>query len=284
MPEGSHRFQIGSLSCAVLTDGYFSYPASWFFPNADPAGLFHALAQKRLPTENILSPYTCLLIQTGGHVMLVDAGAGDSSATTGAIVARLEMEGVRPKDVDTVLLTHAHPDHIGGAVDPLGRPVFPNARYVLSEAELDFWSASRVNINALRVPDFVKSVMAATARRCLDALRHQLEPLASEREIIPGVRALPSPGHTPGHLSVLLASGNERLLHLGDAALHPLHLEHPDWENGFDLAPQSAASSLQSLLERAVDENMRLMAFHFPFPSVGRVERRDSGWTWSPCG
>ena len=145
MPEGSHRFQVGSVYCTVLADGYFSYPSPWFFPNADRVRLARALAERRLPLENVLCPYTCLLIETGRSVVLVDAGAGESSSTTGAIVARLEMEGIRPRHVDTVILTHAHADHIGGAVDARGRPVFPNARCILAERELEFWdeSASR---------------------------------------------------------------------------------------------------------------------------------------------
>jgi len=128
MPEGSHRFQVGTVNCTVLSDGYYSYPARWFFCNADPDALTHALEDRHLPSDEVLSPYTCLLIETGRHVVLVDTGAGDVSSTSGAIQARLDMAGVRPKDVDTVITTHAHPDHIGGAIDLCGRPAFPNAR------------------------------------------------------------------------------------------------------------------------------------------------------------
>ena len=144
MPEGSHRFQVGSISCTVLSDGYYSYPASWFFPNAAPEDLSRALESHHLPTDAVLSPYTCLLIETGRHVVLVDTGAGEYSRSSGAIQARLEVAGIRPKDVDTVILTHAHPDHIGGAIDLFGRPAFPNARYVLSELEWEFWTAARI--------------------------------------------------------------------------------------------------------------------------------------------
>ena len=117
MPEGSHRFRVGSIGCTVLSDGYYSYPTSWFFHNADPADLRRALASNHLPPDDVLSHYTCLLIETGRHVVLVDTGAGVYSRTSGAIQARLEMAGIRPQDVDTVILTHAHPYHIGGAID-----------------------------------------------------------------------------------------------------------------------------------------------------------------------
>ena len=283
MPEGSYAFHIGSVFCTVLTDGYCAYPTPWFFPNADPEQLAAALDRRRLPHDNILSPYTCLLIESGREVVLVDTGGGAALPTTGAIVARLEMAGLRPRDIDTVILTHAHPDHIGGAVDAGGRPVFVNARHVISEGEVEFWMAAHPNLTALRVPEEAQSAMARTARNSLSKLKFQIEAVDKETEVIPGVRVIPAPGHTPGHLALLIASGGEGLLNLGDAAVHPLHLEYPELENGFDLCPVTAAATRQDLLERAVSEGMRVMAFHFPFPSVGRVSpRATGGFDWTP--
>ena len=283
MPAGSYRFQLGSLACTVFSDGYFSYPTPWCFPNADPAQLAQVLDGRGATIGNIISPYTCLLVQTGRHVVLVDTGGGGSSRLSGAIVARLSAEGIRPRDVDTVVLSHAHPDHIGGAVDAFGRPAFRNARYVLGEAEWEFWTAARTDLRGLRVPDDFKKQIESTARRCLGALRFQVEPIDSETEIAPGVRAIPAAGHTPGHLAVLLSSGGQHLLNISDAAVHPLHLERPDWENGLDFARQESLATRRELLGRAFAERMHVMAFHFPFPSVGRIEARpEGGWNWTP--
>ncbi|HLK62095.1 MAG TPA: MBL fold metallo-hydrolase [Bryobacteraceae bacterium] len=271
------------MRCTVLSDGYFSYPTPWFFPNSDPETLFRALEARHQPIGSVLSPYNCLLIETGRDVVLVDTGAGCGSPASGAVVGRLRMAGIRPKDVETVILTHAHADHIGGAVNSAGRPAFPNARYVLAESEWDLWMADRVNLEGLRVPGEVRETLQSTARRCLRALRFQAEPIDRETEIVPGVRAIPAPGHTPGHLVVLLSSEGEHLLNLGDAAVHPLHLEEPAWENGFDLCAGTAVSTRRELLSRAVSEGMHMMAFHFPFPGVGRVSARpQGGWSWSP--
>jgi glyoxylase-like metal-dependent hydrolase (beta-lactamase superfamily II) len=283
MPAGSYRFQVGSIWCTVLSDGYFSYPTPWFFSNADPDEVSSALERRSLPVERVVSPYTCLLIQTGRHVVLIDAGAGASSVTTGAIVARLEMEGIRPEAIDTVVLSHGHPDHIGGTIDGQERPVFRNARHVLSECEWDFWTAPRTDLGALRLPDTLRQEIAAVAHRSLGALKFQAEPIDKETEVAPGVRTVPAPGHTPGHLAVLISSNGQSLLNIGDAALHPLHLERPEWESGFDLSGAAARATRRELLERAVSEKMHIMAFHFPFPSVGRVAPlTDSGWEWKP--
>jgi glyoxylase-like metal-dependent hydrolase (beta-lactamase superfamily II) len=168
-------------------------------------------------------------------------------------------------------------------VNARGHAAFPNARYVISEAERDFWTGGSNDLRSLQVPDDVKACIRGAARRCLTALRHQIETISGEKEILPGVTAIPAPGHTPGHLAVLLSSGGRRLLNIGDAAVHPIHLEEPDWENGFDLEAGPAVATRRILLERAAAGSMGLMAFHFPFPSVGTLSAGASGgWTWSP--
>jgi len=283
MPAGSHRFQVGSISCTVLTDGYACYPTGWFFPDADRTRLNQSLEKRGFPLDRVLSPYSCLLIETGRRVILVDTGAGASATTSGAIAARLEMAGIRPKDVETVVLTHAHPDHIGGAVDARGYPAFPNACYMMMDLEHEFWMRPRSDLSSMRIPSEEWQRMQATARRALAALHFQLEPIEAETEIAPGVIAIPAPGHTPGHVAILVASGGQKLLNLGDAAVHPLHLEEPQWQNGFDLEAERALATRRQLMERAAAEKMHVMAFHFPFPSVGRIAARSQGgWDWIP--
>ena len=259
MPSGVWRFDAGTIRCTVLSDGYFSSPARSLFPQAAP---------NELPQEQIVSPYTCLLLQTGTRTILVDTGAGPASRTSGAILPRLDVEGVAPREIDTVILTHAHPDHIGGALSRSGRPAFPNACYYVAELEYEFWTGVRAG--------------ETRVRHYLEGLHRRLELIEGEAEIAPGIRAIPAAGHTPGHLALAICSGRDRLLNIGDAAFHPLHLCRPEWRNGFDVDPDRALLTRRRLLEMAVAEKMRLMAFHFPFPSVGHIAPRDSGWDWQP--
>ena len=289
MPAGAHRFQVGNLRCTVLSDGYVANPASWLFPNADEPALTAALERRGSDCASVVSPYTCLLIETGQEIVLADAGLGNGSNTSGAILARLEMAGVRPPDVTTVIFTHAHPDHIAGAVDGRDpralRPMFPNARCVMSEAEWDFWSSAHVDMRGMRVGAEAKAAMHLTARRCLDALRHQVELICRETEIAPGIHAIPAPGHTPGHLALLMSSEGKELLNLGDAATDPLHLKYPQWENGFDLDSSRALATRRTLAEWAAVDRIPVMAFHFPFPGVGLLTARaDAGWDWTAGG
>ena len=154
---------------------------------------------------------------------------------------------------------------------------------MLSESELEFWRRPNPDLAAVRLPVDVKAGMETVAKRSIEALQFHIETVDGEHEVVPGVRVFPAPGHTPGHLAILIESDGERLLHIGDAAVHPLHVEFPELHNGFDQNPEEAGRTRRELLETAASDRMRLMAFHFPFPSVGSVTSGPGGAReWSP--
>jgi len=280
-------FRLGTFECVVVNDGTRTYlhPIQIFVAvNAPKKRLEQVLREHNLDPERweqYISPYPSLVINTGQHLVLVDTGAGGLEPTTGKLIPNLRNEGIKPEDIDTVILTHGHPDHIGGNTDSEGKPAFPNARYVMWKDEWDFWT-SKPDLAELNVPKHVRELMITVARNNLLPIQHQLDLLDHEAEIVPGVRVIAAPGHTPGHAAVVIASDNEQLLYLSDAVLHQIHLEHPEWYTAVDFAPQQVVTSRRRLLNWAATEKTLVHAFHFPFPGLGYVAMKREAWQWEP--
>jgi glyoxylase-like metal-dependent hydrolase (beta-lactamase superfamily II) len=270
----------------VVNDGNSPYPdpAQIFFPTAPKEQLAKALGNYNLDIskwKEYVSPYPSVLIDTGQHRVLVDTGEGKLELTAGKLIPNLRAEGIAPEDIDTVIITHAHPDHIGGNIDSQGRPAFPNARYFMLRSEWDFWS-SNPTLTSLDISAGDKELIIKRAHDYLQPIQNQLDLVANEEEIVPGVRALGAPGHTPGHMAVSVASNNKELLCLGDLVIHPVHLEHPDWYIKYDLDPEQVVATRRRLLNRAASQQALLQAYHFPFPGLGYVTSKGLGWQWQP--
>ncbi len=276
-------FQIGEIRCTPISDGGFPFPAALFLSNMSNEERAQVLSAHNLPSDQIVCPYTCLLIRTPRNTLLLDTGGGNIVPGGGKLLQNLESAGARASDIDTVILTHAHPDHISGILSAEGKPAFPNAHFVMWKSEWDFWTAENIDLSASQLPDELKtSLLIAAARRFLPPIQNQIELIERETEIVPGVHLVPAQGHTPGHTAVLIISGDGSLLHVADAVFHPIHLENPAWQTAFDLQHDEAARTRRQLLDRAAADQTRVMAYHFPFPGLGHVVTRRLGWAWEP--
>ena len=274
----SYRFKLGDFECVSISDGSLDYPPQNFFANVPKEQIEEVLRQRNLPTDHITTPYTYLFVNTGEHQVLVDMGAGHLAPSTGKLPQNMKAAGIEPVDIDTVTITHAHPDHIGGTLDDEGKPVYVNARYFMWKNEWDFWFSETAFAKAPE--SFVR-----LARENLEPIQDRMNLLDRESEILPGIRVIAAPGHTPGHMVVSASSGDEQLLYIGDTVLHPLHLEHPDWTPIYDIMPEKAAASKRRIFDRAAFDKALVIGQHFPpFPSLGYVVKKGEGWEWQPIG
>jgi glyoxylase-like metal-dependent hydrolase (beta-lactamase superfamily II) len=285
------RFKVGNFQCIAVSDGTHTYappifppPATLLFSNAPRQELEHTLHKHNLYLEQWVewvSPYICLVVDTGEHRVLVDTGAGALTPSTGKLVQNLKIAGIAPEDIDVVVITHAHPDHIGGNTDSEGKLAFPKAKYVMWRDEWDFWTSERAEKN---LDEHSKDILLGCARKNLPPIQGRLNLVDQEIEILPGIEAIAAPGHTPGQMALAISSEGEQLLCISDVVLHPIHLEQPGWHAIVDLDPKQVEATRRCILKKAAAEKALVFGFHLPFPGLGRVSQSADTWQWQPIG
>lgn len=287
MDPWEYSFTVGNFKCLAINDGYYPYerPAKLLFPAASPENLKTELKRFNIQLnrwEQWLGPYNCLFVDTGLNKVLVDTGmgpGGDSSKGQGRLLAGLAEEGIAPGDIDTVIISHAHPDHLCGNIRADGQLAFPGASFIFWKEEWEFWTTSRAEEE---LPGKFKKNLLSCARQQLPPLAERVRLMEREEEIVPGIKALAAPGHTPGLMVAAIASGGEQVFCVSDLLIHPLHVEYPEWYSAIDIDPEQNIVSRRRILRKALVEKALLFGFHFPFPGLGRVSGDQNKWHWKP--
>lgn len=274
------QYKFGSFKITVVSDGATVQERPWETYGTDQPedAVKNLLQQNFLPTDKFAVSYAPAIIDTGREIILVDTGFGESlrSGGAGKMLQSLTAAGYTADQVTMVVLTHLHRDHIGGLMEA-GAPTFKNARYALNATEYDFWvsddrKGTPAEANHLMVLSHVKPLAA------------KMTFLKNGQDIVSGITAIAAPGHSPGHTILNIESDGKRAIAMADTAVHyALNLQRPDWEVRFDMDKAAAAISRKRVLDMIATDRVPLLGYHMPHPSVGFLERRDSGYTYLPA-
>ena len=278
---GAYRYPLGDYQLTALYDG------TWFLPiddkfvhNAGGQVVNKALTDAFLPPNILPVTFTALLVNTGSRLILIDTGtAGQITDTAGVMLDNLHVAGVTPADIDTIVISHFHPDHIDGIKTKDGDKVFPNAEIHVPEPEWTFWMD---DANMGRFTGKVHRYFL-NARRIFRDIAGEVHRFRPGAEVAPGVVSIPAYGHTPGHTAFAVHSGNRSLLVMSDTARNPyLFVRHPDWQPSFDMDGPMAAQARRHMLDRAAADRMLVEAYHFPFPACGHIVKSGGGYEFEP--
>lgn len=276
---GFYHYKVGDYQITAINDGFFMRPTEGFVRNAKTEDVQKALGAAFLPTDKVPISFTTTVINTGSKLILIDAGNGNSGApTSGTWMANFKAAGYSPDQVDMVIVSHFHGDHINGLRLKDGTAVFPKAEIKVSEPEWAFWMDD-AKMNAAN--DALKGGFQGVRRVFKDM--KDVARFEWGKEVAPGITAIQSDGHTPGHTSFMVSSGSGKLLVMSDVTNNPLlFVRHPEWQAVFDMNGDIAAKTRKKMLDMAAAEKTQVTFYHAPFPATGHIVKSGSSYDLAP--
>jgi len=275
--KGFVTYKVGAAEVTALYDGIWEKPHDpAFIANASIDDVKGAMVKAGLPADFVSIPFTVALVKNGGKTILCDSGTGGQvQPTAGKMMASMKAAGIDPARIDTVLISHFHPDHIFGLMEKeTNKPVFPNAEIVVSDAEYKFWTDPAVI-------DRLAEARKGLARRIQAVFPtwKNIRQVTGEAEVAPGIRFVAAPGHTPGHRAFHLSSGTSQLMISNDTAYVPaLVVANPGWHGQYDQDAATAEASRRKLLDRVIADKVMISGYHFPFPGAGTIQKDGEGY------
>ncbi|MEI9899839.1 MAG: MBL fold metallo-hydrolase [Hyphomicrobium sp.] len=275
------RFKLGSFELTMIpdSDAFIDGPYPIIGANASQGEVEQLMRDNLLPPSKYQPGFTPMIVNTGKELVIFDTGNGADGFVKrpngGWLAAQLSLAGFSPEQIDVVILSHGHIDHVGGIMES-GKPLFPNARYVIATTEYDFWAQEDLHT------DDLGKLMAGVFRANVIPVKDRISFIKPGDDVVSGIRSIGAPGHTPGHLAFMLESDGKSMLFWGDCAHHQVaSLARPDWHCVFDSDKEQGAKTRRRIFEMAASDRLPVAGYHMPFPSLGYVERRpEGGYRW----
>jgi glyoxylase-like metal-dependent hydrolase (beta-lactamase superfamily II) len=274
---GPHSFTLGNFAITVVSDGTLQLPLAIVSPDAKPEELKALMGAAVQAGDTFAPELNVVVAKSGTDVILFDTGAaGGMGKSAGMLMESLKVAGLSPDKITKVVFTHAHPDHINGAVGADGKLVFPNASFHMAENELNFWSAPDL---ASKMPEQMEAMVTGIQAN-LAMLKEKIVTFKTGAELLPGIGVIDTAGHTPGHVSFELA-GDDGLILTGDAITVPsVFFAHPEWKFGFDADGETAGKNRRKLLDMSASGKKAMLGYHWPYPGLGRAEVKDGAFLY----
>jgi glyoxylase-like metal-dependent hydrolase (beta-lactamase superfamily II) len=278
-----YRSKLGDFEITVVNDGARAIPLPpTFVRNVSNAEVLAAAEAAYMPKGSIVAPFNPIVVNTGAKLVLIDTGYGPGIApTVGLLPATLAAAGIDPKAIDIVLISHMHGDHVLGLKTPDGALAFPNAEIKVPAIDWTYWMSDE---NMSKAPEGFQKASFGFNRKIFSNFADKVTRFDWGKEVAPGITAVDSSGHTPGHTAFVIASGSGRLFFQGDVCNVPdLFLRNPEWQVMFDSEPEKAVATRRRIYDMASAEKILVSGYHFPFPGLGYIEKAGTGYRFVPA-